>query len=648
MEVNASIFWARLSVRGSESMASTVTLRAARLCISSGFCAGQMKLMRVCPSRIRPTSAMLGARTLKMMSALAQTSPTTSAPAARYVSSAKFAASPAPDCTATRKPSLISFSTTSGTLATRFSPTAVSRGTPINWGIDWGGILACRPGSFLTSVNPGQPAEAPLDEFEGALHQERERRGRNRACEQRHVVIQREAGGDALAVAARADERGDGRRADVDHRGSLDAGKDGGCGERQLDQPEPLATPKAERHGGLPHAAADRQQPGTRIAHDRQQRIEEERDQRGKNTDRADGSDQECEKRERRNRLDHADDAKDHLRSPRQLGGRNAERDADHDARDEGDEHEQEVLARQAPEVGTEQRADEIALRAARLTEEEPCRLGEGLTLELRRRIHADHQARIDAPFEPRELGELARQASRQVGAVEKHGVVAREELPVILEQTQLEALDLGVGRVDVHDVDAAGGDRLVGEAMVEARRRLRQRVRRFHSRLSIRAADELLGKAELQLRVPGELGELRDGQGLCAILAHGERIAVVEAERHAGLESLPGERAIELRQRRAPGQADDLGGDGPGVFGVDVDRACLERGEHDSRITESRLVFAAGGAREDLAEDVGLGETLRADLDAILRLRRAGQREQQNNDRGFQEVMRSTSTRQS
>src|SRR5439155_15862051 len=217
MEVNASIFWARLSVRGSESMASTVTLRAARLCISSGFCAGQMKLTSACPSCISPTSAGLGARTLKMMSAF-QGSETISAPAARYASSEKLAASPAPDCTATRKPSLISFSTTSGTLATRFSPAAVSRGTAISCGIDWGGILACRPASFLTSVNPSHPAKAPLGKLKGALHDERERGGGDRAGEQRHVVVQRESRGDALAVAARSDEGGNGRSADVDHR----------------------------------------------------------------------------------------------------------------------------------------------------------------------------------------------------------------------------------------------------------------------------------------------------------------------------------------------------------------------------------------------------------------------------------------------
>src|SRR3954471_14364052 len=202
-------------------MASTVTLRDARLCISSGFCAGQTKATSTCPSRIRPTSSAPGARTLKMMSA-SHGSETISAPAARYASSEKFAASPAPDCSATRKPSLISFWTTSGTVATRFSPSAVSRGTAISCDM----YLPCSKGAILAGARPRHPPEAPLAEFERALHQKRQRRGRNRAGEQCHVVVQREAARDALAVSARADESGDGRGADVDHRRGLDARED--------------------------------------------------------------------------------------------------------------------------------------------------------------------------------------------------------------------------------------------------------------------------------------------------------------------------------------------------------------------------------------------------------------------------------------
>src|SRR5205814_5149043 len=130
----------------------------------------------------------------------------------------------------------ISFSTTSGTLATRFSPAAVSRGTAISWGIDWGGILACRRAAFLTCVNPSHPGEAPLGELERGLHDEGECRGGDRAGEQRHVVVQRESCGDALAVAAGADERSNGGGTDVDHRRSLDAGENRRHGKRQLDQ----------------------------------------------------------------------------------------------------------------------------------------------------------------------------------------------------------------------------------------------------------------------------------------------------------------------------------------------------------------------------------------------------------------------------
>ena len=56
-------------MRGSASIASTVTLRAASCCSSSGFCAGQMKLTGSGPrasGRLRPR---VGARTLKTMSA---------------------------------------------------------------------------------------------------------------------------------------------------------------------------------------------------------------------------------------------------------------------------------------------------------------------------------------------------------------------------------------------------------------------------------------------------------------------------------------------------------------------------------------------------------------------------------------------------
>ncbi len=86
VEVSASIFCARLSVRGRQSMASTVAFFSASWAISSGCCAGQTKPTSRVPGRISATSAALGGRTLKTMSDAAQSaaaSGSTSAPAAR-------------------------------------------------------------------------------------------------------------------------------------------------------------------------------------------------------------------------------------------------------------------------------------------------------------------------------------------------------------------------------------------------------------------------------------------------------------------------------------------------------------------------------------------------------------------------------------
>src|SRR3989442_12344850 len=160
----------------------------------------------------------------------------------------------------------MSFSTTSGTVATRFSPAAVSRGTAINWGIG-GGIL------------PWQPSEALPAGLERRLPQERERGCRYRTREQRDVVVQRKSRGNALAIAAGADECGDGRGTDVDDCGGLDAGEDRRRRERQLDQPQALSRLEAERQRRRAHAAADGGGAGGGVARDRPRRLAEKRAQ---------------------------------------------------------------------------------------------------------------------------------------------------------------------------------------------------------------------------------------------------------------------------------------------------------------------------------------------------------------------------------
>ena len=64
IDESASSFCAR-EMRGTLSIASTVAFLAASCCNSSGFCAGQMKLTSVPPSRSRPTSSLIRAAHLE-------------------------------------------------------------------------------------------------------------------------------------------------------------------------------------------------------------------------------------------------------------------------------------------------------------------------------------------------------------------------------------------------------------------------------------------------------------------------------------------------------------------------------------------------------------------------------------------------------
>ena len=160
--------------------------------------------------------------------------------------------------------------------------------------------------------------------------------------------------------------------------------------------------------GDSPSASAacavriERREPGVRVAHDRQQRVERQRHQRRQRADRPQRGDQEREQRKRRNGLDHAHGGEHALAERGVPRSDHAERNADAHRRRERDEDEHQMLARESPEVGPEQRIDETAPRAAAGspgdTGEEAvggCR--EGLAVELRCGIHAHHRRCVDA-----------------------------------------------------------------------------------------------------------------------------------------------------------------------------------------------------------------------------------------------------------
>ena len=187
-------------------------------------------------------------------------------------------------------------------------------------------------------------------------------------------------------------------------------------------------------------------------------------------------------------------------------------------------------------------------------------------------------------------------------------------------------AADLGIGGVDVDHVDLPGTQRVVGNAMVETGWMLRQRVACGDGRPAVGAAEKFVRQAEAQRRVHRQIGEGADVLAFGVGLAHGERVGVFKAERHARSQAHGAKCAVYVGQqcglirigRLCLRQVEDFGGDGAEVVGVGVNAAVLERGKDDGGVTQARYVFGwaalGGGLREDFAQHVRLGEALGAD----------------------------------
>ena len=117
-----------------------------------------------------------------------------------------------------------------------------------------------------------------------------------------------------------------------------------------------------------------------------------------------------------------------------------------------------------------------------------------------------------------------------------------------------------------------------------------------------------------LEVREPG------DALGARVVAAERDGVGVVEPQRHADGKPHRSELGVELGQRRNRLELEDLLGDRAGVLGVYVDAAGGERIQHDRRVAEPLAVRRRCLARglcallDDLAQDVRLGEALRAD----------------------------------
>ena len=122
-------------MRGTASIASAVTPRAASACTRSGFSAGASSDTTTCPGRSRAISDSDGALIFSRTSAFHTASSMTSAPARRYAASSKLDSAPASRSTNTAYPSPRIASTVFGVAATLVSPGRVSLGTPMRTGV---------------------------------------------------------------------------------------------------------------------------------------------------------------------------------------------------------------------------------------------------------------------------------------------------------------------------------------------------------------------------------------------------------------------------------------------------------------------------------------------------------------------------------
>ena len=97
-----------------------------------------------------------------------------------------------------------------------------------------------------------------------------------------------DAAEDEDAEPAASDGGRDGGRADGGDGGDADARNDGGRGQRQLHFPEQLTAGHAHGDGGFAHGGVDAQDSGERVAKNRKQRVEHQRDDGGALADAAD------------------------------------------------------------------------------------------------------------------------------------------------------------------------------------------------------------------------------------------------------------------------------------------------------------------------------------------------------------------------
>ncbi len=236
------------------------------------------------------------------------------------------------------------------------------------------------------------------------------------------------------------------------------------------------------------------------------------------------------------------------------------------------------------------------------------------------------------------ERGHRFWRARVEIEAIEKDGVVFREIVPVVGQEGQVVMGDFGIGRIGVGNIDGAGIDAAIGEVVIEALDVLRiEPIGAPEPRPTIAAIEELVGKAVVQLGMLGEVGNAGKIKPLGRIAPDRKGIGVVEPDRLGHADTALAQDRDDFRARGRRLARQKLMGERPGIFGIGVDIAALQRLPEDPRaaqlapVTDGEALGFEQVAR-DLAEHHGFGEFLRADDDVLLRRVHALRREKRKN----------------
>lgn len=256
---------------------------------------------------------------------------------------------------------------------------------------------AAAAGRSRRSLVPPHPST--LRQLERPLNEQCQRCRRDRSLEDQPNVVQTNARENGLTVSACADQRTKRCRADIDDCRGLDAGNDGPGSERQLDQPQARQRRQPQGQRRLTHVRRHIEQPGMRIADDRQEAVEEQSRDGGPGAD-AEHRNHEDQQRQCRNGLDEAGTAEQGSAKSRPQHGQYTERYGGQDRRDERDRHEAQVLdcvLKDAQRPGLRLELDDMSESIL----EETCRdLALRATLDLGLCVESHHRRFVDRPLQ--------------------------------------------------------------------------------------------------------------------------------------------------------------------------------------------------------------------------------------------------------